>query len=81
MRLSALQRANAAKNSGKARKQGAAKRDAAEREMDWDAAILRLKAMLDRISPEGPCPATTHTDVPDAEEIPPEATTAPGKGL
>ncbi len=54
MRLSALQRANAAKNSGKARKQAAAKREAAEQTLDWDAAILRLKAMLDRIESESP---------------------------
>ncbi|KZS63075.1 hypothetical protein A4G28_04375 [Mycobacterium ostraviense] len=54
VRLSALQRANAVKNSGKAREQGAAKREATEREMDWDAAIARLKALLDRIDADHP---------------------------
>ncbi|MGV8064586.1 hypothetical protein PJP13_24285 [Mycobacterium kansasii] len=36
------------------RKQAAAKREATERSMDWDAAILRLKAMLNRIESESP---------------------------
>lgn len=49
MRLSALQRANAAKRIGEAKKAAAARREATEQSMDWDAAILRLKAMLDRI--------------------------------
>lgn len=49
MRLSALQRANAAKNARKAKKAVAEKREAAEREMDWDAVIARFKAMFERI--------------------------------
>lgn len=46
MRLSALQRANAVKNSGKARKQAAAKREATVQDLDWDRLIANLKAML-----------------------------------
>ncbi|MBX9661652.1 MAG: hypothetical protein K2X00_24095 [Nitrospiraceae bacterium] len=46
MRLSALQRANAAKNSGKARKQAVAKREATVQDLDWDRLIANLKAML-----------------------------------
>ncbi|MGV7251903.1 hypothetical protein PJJ30_24045 [Mycobacterium kansasii] len=48
MRLSALQRANAAKNSGKARKQAAAKREATVQDLDWDRLIANLKAMLNQ---------------------------------
>lgn len=48
MRLSALQRVNAARNAGAAKKAAEARREAAQ-ELDWDAAIARLRAMLDRI--------------------------------
>lgn len=45
-RPSDAQRARAAVNAGKA---AAQKRAAAERGFDWDAAIVRLKAMLDQL--------------------------------
>lgn len=47
MRLSALQRANAARNAGKAKKAAEAWRAAAE-ELDWDLLIANLKAMLNQ---------------------------------
>lgn len=48
MRLSALQRANAAKNSGKARKAATARREATVQDLDWDVLIANFKAMLNR---------------------------------
>lgn len=54
MRLSALQRANAVKNSGKARKAAVAKRDESLRELDWDVLIANLKVMLNQGGSESP---------------------------
>lgn len=54
MRLSALQRANAARNAGKAKKAAEARRAAAEQELDWDLLLANLKAMLNRSGSECP---------------------------
>lgn len=78
MRLSALQRANAAKRIGEAKKAAAAKREATERSMDWDVLIARLRILLD--GAETRSGGAGVTDVPGGPGNPPQATTAPGKG-
>lgn len=78
MRLSALQRANAVKNSGKARKAAVARRDESLRELDWDVLIARLRVLLD--GAETRSGGAGVTDVPGGPGNPPQATTAPGKG-